>query len=84
LDCCIAFKTEMNEIVVLGNDVSSRTREVEGICFLDTSKIMEFKFEMSGKFLLISPDNPSYTRIHKPVFMSGTIMRKVLEMGGTH
>ena len=36
LDCCIAFEAEMNEIVVLSDDVSSRTREVEGICFLDT------------------------------------------------
>ena len=45
---------------------------------------MEFKFEMSRKFLLISPDNPPYTRINKSVFMSGTIMRKVIEMGCTH
>jgi len=37
---------------------------------------MEFKLEMSRKFLFISPDNPSYTRIHKPVFMSGTMIRK--------
>jgi len=36
LDSGVAIEAEMNEIVVLGYDVSSRTREVEGIGFLDT------------------------------------------------
>ena len=42
LDCSVALETEMNEIVVLGDDVSSRTREVEGISFLDTCDISDF------------------------------------------
>jgi hypothetical protein len=93
LDCRVSLVAEVNEVVVLGNDVSSRTREVEGISFLDTciqklcaaaiitSEIMEFKFEMSRKFLLIPPDYPTNTGIHKPVLMSGTMMRKWHEMG---
>ena len=40
-----------------------------------TSKIVEFKFQVFGKLIYITEDNPTETGIGKSVFVSGTILR---------
>jgi hypothetical protein len=74
LDGCVTVETEVNKVVVLTHDVSCGTGKVEGVGFFCPSKVMEFEFEMFGKLMFVTPNNPSNTRIHKTVFMSGSIL----------
>lgn len=62
----------MDEIVVLGHNVGSWTGEVEGICFFGATEIVKFEFQVIWKFFFVAPDNPSDTRIHKTILVSGS------------
>ena len=42
---------------------------------LFTSKIMQLKFEMARKFFLVSPNDPTNSRINETIFMSRTDIR---------
>jgi hypothetical protein len=65
----------MDEVKVLGDNVSAWTRKIESISFLTSSEIMQFKSQVSRKLFFVTPDYPSKTRIDKSKFVSGSVIR---------
>jgi len=55
----------MDQVVVLSDDLSSWTREVQSVGLFGSSKIVQFEDEMLGQLGLIAPDDPSYTCVHE-------------------
>jgi hypothetical protein len=69
-DRSISFKTEMEEVEILGDDGRRWSREVEGKRIFHRTEVMEFKDEILWKVLLVSPHNPSYAHVTEPKFMA--------------
>jgi hypothetical protein len=69
-DCSISFKTEMEEVEILGNDRRRWSRKVEGERIFHRTEVMEFKDEILWKVFLVSPDNPSYADVAEPKFVA--------------
>jgi len=63
----------MNEIEILGDYLGTWTREIESVGFFCSSQVMELENQMLWEIGLISPDNPSYTGIHQPEFVSRSV-----------
>lgn len=66
-------KTQVYEVVVLGNDLSSRTGKVESVRFFSASKVMKLEDEVLGKIGLIAPDDPPNAGVYQPKLMARSI-----------
>ena len=51
----IAFKAEVDQVVVLHNDLRAGPREIESIGILRTAQIMKFENKMLGQERFVSP-----------------------------
>lgn len=69
-DSSISFKSEMEQVEILGDDGCRWSREVEGKRIFHRTEVMEFKDEILWKVLLVSPDNPSYAHVTETKFVA--------------
>ena len=69
-DGSISFKSEMEEVEILGNNRRRWSRKVEGERIFHRTEVMEFKDEILWKVFLVSPDNPSYADVTEPKFVA--------------
>lgn len=60
----------MDEVVVLGDDLSAWTGEIERVRFFGAPKVVELKDEMFWEVGLITPDDPADTGINETEFMT--------------
>ena len=51
----------MNKVIVLGDNLGPRTREIESVGLFCSTEVVQLKDQMLGKVRLVSPDDPSYT-----------------------
>lgn len=71
----VPSKAQMNEIVVLRDDLRSRSGEVQSVGLLCSAQIVQLKHQMLGQVALVSPDDPSNTSIDQPEFVSTDVDR---------
>ena len=69
-DSSVAIEAKVDEVVVLANDLSARSREIQGVALFRATQVVQLKDQMFGKIRLVSPDDPANTRIDKTEFMS--------------
>lgn len=66
-------KAQVYEVVVLGNNLSSGTGEVEGVRFFSASEVMKLEDEVLGKIGLIAPDDPTNAGVYQPKLMARSV-----------
>ncbi len=66
-------ETQVDEVIILGNDLSSRTGEVEGVRFFSASKVMKLEDEVLGQIGLIAPNDPPNAGVHQAELMAGGV-----------
>ena len=65
----------MDEIVILSDDLSAWTGEVQGVGFFGAAKVVELEDQMLGQVGLITPDDPTDTGIDETELMARSIDR---------
>lgn len=69
-DAAIAFETEVDKVVVLGDDLGSRAGEGERVGFLGAAEVVQFKLKVRGEVGFVTPDDPADAGIDKTEFMA--------------
>lgn len=54
----------MNEVEVLGNNLRTGSREIQGIGLFCSSKVVKFEDQVLGEVGLIAPDDPPDSGVH--------------------
>ena len=72
-DVSETIETEVNEVEVLSDDLSSRPGEVEGIALFSSTQVVKLKDEVLWKIRLIAPYDPAYARVHKAKLMAARV-----------
>ena len=63
----------MNQIVILCDDLSSRSREVESVRLLSASEVVKLEDQVLWQKLLVSPYDPTYTGVDQTELVTGDI-----------
>lgn len=53
----------MNQVVILRNDLGTRSREVEGVRLFGSTQVMQFENEVFREKTFIPPNDPAHTSI---------------------
>jgi hypothetical protein len=71
-DALEARESKMNEVVVLRNDLSSRSREVEGVGLFGSTEVVQLEDQVLGKIAFVSPDDPANAGIDQTKLVTGS------------
>lgn len=68
-DLSVTIETEVDQVVVLRNDLSTWTRKVQCVRLFRAAEIVELEDQMFRQVTFVSPDDPANTSVHQAEFM---------------
>lgn len=69
-NAAVTLKAKVDEVEVLRDDRSSRSREIERETIFDGTKVMQLEDEVLRKVSLVPPDDPADTDVGKTEFVA--------------
>ena len=72
-DASKAFEAEVDQVVVLGDDLSAGTGEVERVGFFGAAEVVELEDEVFGEIGLVAPNDPADAGIDEAEFVAGGV-----------
>lgn len=66
----ITTETQADQVIILANDLHSRTREVQGEGLLGATEVVQLEDEVFRQIRTITPNGPSKPCINQAKFMS--------------
>jgi hypothetical protein len=72
-DGSVACESEMDQVVVLGDDLGSGTREVEGVGFFCSTQVVQLEDQVLRKHRLVTPNYPAHTSVDEAKLVAGCV-----------
>ena len=72
-DGSVTIEPKVNQVVVLADNVSPRSREVQCVRLLGAAQVVEFEDQVFWQQRLVAPDDPAYTGVDKTELVARSI-----------
>lgn len=72
-DGAVSIKPKVDKVIVLGDDLGTRTGEVESIRLFRAAQIMQLEYQVIRQIGPISPNDPANPGIYQSILVAGGI-----------